>query len=404
MPYYIGGLVDDVDSLIARTPQEFQSRGIDARTLHNVERIDVDGRYVVARSLSDGTLHHEPYDQLVIATGAAPRYPDLPGIDAQGIHLMSSMDDMLTLERDMARNDCQQAVIVGGGYIGLEMAEAFLLRGIPVTLIHSGPTVMSALDADMGLLINDELNASGVNLVTDQRVTEFGSTAGRVSSVSTSAGTYAADVVVLGLGTRPRSEIASAAGIPIGVTGGIIVDEGMRTSIPGIWAAGDCTEMRHLVTGAPVCISLGTIANKQGRICGLNLAGGDAAFPGVLGTAITRFNELEIARTGLNEAELRERGADYVSGRIESSTRSGYFPGASKITVKLTAERSTGKIVGGQIVGGSGSGKRIDTVVAAITAGMSLLDLEYLDLSYAPPFSPVWDPVQIAARIAWQQR
>ena len=404
MPYYIGGLVDEVDSLIARTPAQFQARGIDARILHEVERIDVGDRHVVVRSLQSGDIQHEPYDQLVIATGAAARYPDLPGIDAHGVHLMSSMNDMLTLERDLAVSTCQSAVIVGGGYIGLEMAEAFLLRGLEVTVIHSGPAVMPALDEDMGELINAEMESAGVRLVMNQRVTGFETTAGRVSSASTSTSAYPADVVILGLGTRPRSGLATAAGIPTGTTGGILVNDRMETSIPGIWAAGDCTEMRHLVSGKPVSISLGTIANKQGRICGINLGGGDAQFPGVLATAITRFNDLEIARTGLCEFELEELGTDYVAGRIESSTRSGYFPGSSKITVKLTGERTTGKILGGQIIGGPGAGKRIDTLVAAIGSGMTLRDLEYLDLSYAPPFSPVWDPVQIAARIAWQQR
>ncbi len=404
MPYYIGGLVDDVDSLIARTPEQFRQRGIQVHTRHDVEAIDVQNRQVTVRDLATGGLRLEAFDHLVIATGAAPLSPAIPGIDVQGVHSVSSLHDMLDIEQDLDQNDCQRAVIVGGGYIGLEMAEAFQLRGMGVTLIHSRSTLMPTLDEDMGLLVNAALAENGVDLVLNQRASQLEHQCGRVTGVVAGEKTYRADIVILAIGTKPRAQLADDAGIPTGRTGGIIVNDRMETPIEGIWAAGDCTEMQHLVSGKKICLALGTIANKQGRVCGINLGGGDATFPGVLATAITRFRDLEIARTGLSETELIGEGIDYVAGRIDSSTRSGYFPGSTKITVKITAERSTGRILGGQIVGGSGAGKRIDTIATAIAAGLTVLDLEYLDLSYAPPFSPVWDPVQIAARIAGQQR
>jgi NADPH-dependent 2,4-dienoyl-CoA reductase/sulfur reductase-like enzyme len=404
MPYYIGGLVDGVDSLIARTPEQFWQRGIQAHTRHDVEAIDVQNRQISVRDLTTGSLRLETFDHLVIATGAAPLRPKIPGIDIQGVHSMSSIRDMLEIEHYLEENDCQHAVIVGGGYIGLEMAEAFQLRGMDVTLIHSRSTLMPTLDEDMGLLVNEALAENGVELILNQRASQLEHHNGRVTGVVAGAKTHRADIVVLAIGTKPRAQLADDAGIPTGKTGGIIVNERMETSIEGIWAAGDCTETVHLVSGKKICLALGTIANKQGRVCGINLGGGQATFPGVLATAITRFGDLEIARTGLSETELIGEEVDYVAGRINSSTRSGYFPGSSKITVKITAERKTGRILGGQIVGGSGAGKRIDTIATAIAAGMTVLDLEYLDLSYAPPFSPVWDPVQIAARIAGQQR
>lgn len=404
MPYYIGGLVDDVSSLVARTPEQFRDQGIEVHTRHNVESIDVERRDVTVRNLDTGDVRREPFDQLVIATGAEAVRPDLPNIDTDGIYEMSWMHDMEAVERDLANHDVKRAVVVGGGYIGIEMAEAFHLRGISTTLIHSGETLMANLDENMGELINAALIDAGIKLVTGQRASGFETGAGRVRGVVTDDASYPADIVVLGIGTQPRSRLAQEAGIPTGVSGGIIVDERMRTPIDGIWAAGDCTEMLHLVSGEAVSIALGTIANKQGRVCGINLGGGEATFPGVLGTAITKFLDTEIARTGLCERELRRLDMDYVAGRIESSTKSGYYPGSSKMTVKLTAERESGRIVGGQIVGGPGSGKRIDTIVTALASGMTLLELEYLDLSYAPPFSPVWDPVQIAARITNQQR
>ncbi len=404
MPYYIGGLVDEVDSLIARSPAQFREQGIAVHTRHEVEAIDLGQREVAVRDLESGAARREGFDQLVIATGAEPLRPNLPGIDTAGVHGMAWMHDMLAVERDLQAREIANAAVIGGGYIGVEMAEAFDLLNIPTTLIHSRETVMSSLDPDMGELVNDALRAAGINLVTGARATAIDGRNGFVNAVKTEADSYLADIVVLGLGTRPRSQLAVAAGIPTGPTGGVIVDARMRTQVDGVWAAGDCTEMRHIVSGEPVSFALGTIANKQGRVCGVNLGGGDATFPGVLGTAITKFHDTEIARTGLSATELEGLGREFVTGRIESSTRSGYFEGSAKITVKLTAERESGRILGGQIVGGPGSGKRIDTIATAVASELTLLDLEYLDLSYAPPFSPVWDPVQIAARITNQQR
>ncbi len=400
MPYFIGGLVHEERSLIARSPAAFRANGIDARVLHEVEEIDVKNRQVRVRSLESGDVWLEPYDELVIATGAFPVKPNIPGIDASNVFTLAMLRDGIRLRQFVDDHEPKQAVVVGGGYIGLEMAEAFLQRGIATTMVEMMPEVMSTLDADMGRLVSAAVRASGVDLLLNEKVEAFETTSDRVVGVVTDRRSIKADIVVLGVGVRPNSQLAAESGIPLGITGAIWVDERQHTKIDHIWAAGDCAESVHLVSHQPIHIALGTVANKQGRICGINLGGGSARFPGVLGTAITKICSTEVARTGLNESEARKAGFDFSATTITSSTRAGYYPGSGKITVKVVSESATGRILGAQIVGAEGSGKRIDTFATAITAGMTVDEFEYLDLSYAPPFSPVWDPTQIAARKA----
>lgn len=267
-----------------------------------------------------------------------------------------------------------------------------------VTLIEMGPEVMGTLDPDMGRLVSMGLEGIGAQVVKGTKVEEFESSGGRISGVTAGGISIPADVVVLGTGVRPNSRLAAEAGIPLGEKGALRVDETMRTEVEGVWGAGDCAETFHLVSGRRTHIALGTIANKQGRVAGINLAGGDARFPGVVGTAITKICSLEVARTGLQEREADALGIAYEIGKIDAKTHAGYYPGAAPITVKLLAEKETGRLIGGQIVGGKGAGKRIDIVAVALHAGMTVQQVIDLDLAYAPPFSGVWDPVQIAAR------
>ncbi len=400
MPYFIADLVHDERSLIARSPAAFKANGIDARVLHDVEQIDLARQRIRVRSLESNAVLDEPFDELLIATGAIPVRPDLPGINASNVFTLGILRDGILVREFIEREQPQRAVVVGGGYIGLEMAEAFVLRGIETTIVEMLPELMATLDADMGHLVSDATRAGGVNLLLDERVEAFETRGSRAVTVVTNRRTIETDVVVLGLGVRPNVELAEAVGVPLGVTGAIAVDDRQRTKVEHVWAAGDCAESVHLVSGRPIYIALGTVANKHGRVCGTNLGGGDARFPGVLGTAITKFLETEVARTGLNEREATEAGFDFTSAKITSSTRSGYYPGSGKITVKVVSEVESGRLLGAQIVGGPGSGKRIDTMATAITARMTVNEVEYLDLSYAPPFSPVWDPTQIAARKA----
>ena len=290
---------------------------------------------------------------------------------------------------------CQRIVVVGSGYIGLEMAEAFVDRGCTATVVEQAAQPMGTLDPDMGELVADAMKTHGVTLRTEVEVTGF-----EPGRVLTSDGPLDADLVVLGIGVGPNAGLAEEAGLDLGVKGSIRVDERQETGSPGVWAAGDCCESRHLVTGDPVYIALGTYANRQSRVAGINIGGGQAVFPGVLGTAISKICDTEIARTGLGTDEAEQAGLDVVASRIEATTHAGYYPDADPMTVKLIVERGTGRLLGAQIVGGAGAGKRIDTCAAAITAGFTVQQVMDLDLAYAPPFSSVWDPVAVAAREA----
>lgn len=400
MPYFIGGLIQEERLLIARSPTAFRANGIDARTLHEVEAIDIANQRVRVRRLESGIVETESYDELLIATGALPVRPDIPGINAANVFTLATLQDGIHVREFIDRELPPRAVVVGGGYNGLEMAEAFLLRGIETTMVEMLPEVMATLDPDMGHLVSDAVRSAGVNLLLGEKVESLETSRGRAVAVTTDQRSIEADIVVLGIGVRPNSKLAADGGIPLGVTGAIWVDERQHTRVDHVWAAGDCAESVHRVSHRPIHIALGTVANKQGRVCGINLGGGSARFPGVLGTAITKICGTEIARTGLNETEARAAGFDIISTTIASSTRAGYYPESGKITVKLITDAGSGRMLGAQIVGAEGSGKRIDTFVAAITAGMTASEFEYLDLSYAPPFSPVWDPTQIAARKA----
>jgi len=250
----------------------------------------------------------------------------------------------------------------------------------------------------MGALVSAALREVGVALYLDEELLEFQVSGSRVAGVVTSRRELPADLVILGMGVRPNAALAAAAGLELGVKGAIKVDGSMQTGVPNIWAAGDCVASVHRLTGKPAYIALGTVANKQGLVAGTNLAGGQAWFPGVIGTAVSKICRVEVARTGLQEKELRALGIEFITARIEARTRAHYYPGAGPITVKLLAEAGSGRLLGAQIVGAEGAAKRIDIVATALTGGMTAADLVDLDLSYAPPYSPVWDPVQTAAR------
>ena len=399
LPYYIAGLVEKAESLIARSPEKFREKyRIDARIRHEVLAIDPAASRVRVCNLETLQEWWEPYDQLLVATGAVPYCPALPGLEAKGIYGLSTLESGIRIRRMVDGEKPRRAVIVGGGYIGLEMAEALIIRGLEVALVQRGPQVMGTLDPDMGALVSQALRDIGVTLYLGEELTGFETVDGLVVGVRTDRRLLPADVVILGMGVRPNSGLAKAAEIPLGVRESIRVNARMQTGVEGIWAAGDCAESFHLVSRRPFYVALGTVANKQGTVAGANLAGGVATFPGVLGTAVTKICQYEVARTGLLEEELQELDIDYATAVIESRTRAGYYPGAGKITVKVLAEKGSGRLLGGQIVGVEGAAKRIDVVATALTAGMTAQQVVDLDLSYAPPYSPVWDPVQTAAR------
>ncbi|MFF4895551.1 FAD-dependent oxidoreductase [Streptomyces sp. NPDC001068] len=402
IPYWVGGDVAARDELIARTPEEHRSRDIDLRMRTEITSIDVAGKRVRARDVDSGAESWTSYDKLVIGTGARPIRPDMPGADAPGVHGVQTLDDGQALLDTLSRTRGRRAVVVGAGYIGVEMAEAMINRGYEVTVVNRGSEPMSTLDPDMGRLVREAMEGLGITMVADAEVTEvLTGPDGRVRAVATEDGEYPADVVILGIGVRPETELTRAAGLPLGKHGGLLTDLAMRVrGHQDVWAGGDCVEVLNLVSGQEQYIPLGTHANKHGQVIGTNVGGGYATFPGVVGTAVSKVCDLEIARTGLREKDALRAGLRFEAVTIESTSRAGYYPGANPMTVKMLAERRTGRLLGVQIVGREGAGKRVDIAAVALTANMTVEQMTALDLGYAPPFSPVWDPVLVAARKA----
>ena len=395
-PYFVGGWVEDFSDLQVRTPEQFQAQGIDARIHHQVTDIDLDARRVNVRH-PGGELEVE-FDQLLYATGATAIRPPIEGMDLEGVHMLRTLDDAARL-RALVTSGIERAVVVGGGYIGLELAEAFEHMGIDTTVVTMMPTVLErTLDPDMADLVTEHMKSMGIHVETGFKVECLAGTNGHVAGVGCDDRSFPADLVVLALGSRPQVELAKDAGIPLGPTGAVAVDDHQRTGIDGVWSAGDCAEAHHRISGRPANLHLGTVANKAGRIAGINLGGGDASFPGVLGTAITKVGNLEISSTGLTEFQAAEVGIQAVAATIESTTAAHYWPGSSPMTVKAIAEKGSARLLGAQIVGGPGAGKRIDVFATAMWSDLPAIELAWTDLSYSPPFSGVWDPVHIAAR------
>jgi NADPH-dependent 2,4-dienoyl-CoA reductase/sulfur reductase-like enzyme len=408
IPYWISGAVESEERLVARTPEQHRAAGIDVRMRTEVVGIDLAARRVHWRDLEGGTEGDEAYDDLVYATGSVPMRPPVPGIDAPGVYGVQTLDDGAALRDELEKGSgdgtVRRVVVVGGGYIGLEIAEACRVRGLQVTVVDMSAQPVGTFDPDVGRFIADAVREEGIDLVLSDAVAgiETGPD-GRARAVVTASGReLPADLVVLGLGVRPAVALAREAGIPLGTSGGIAVDNRMRTQAEGVWAAGDCVESRHRLSGQRVVVALGTHANKQGRVAGINIGGGYATFPGVIGTAITRVCNLEAARTGLSSQEAEEAGYSFVTAWVDSTTKAGYFPGAQPIRLKMIAERRSGRLLGAQVVGREEAAKRIDALAICIWNEMTVDEVLSLDLSYAPPFSPVWDPVLIAARKAFE--
>lgn len=401
LPYFVGGQVTDAQALVARSPEKHRANGIDVRTGHEVMAIDTAARRVTVRSHAAAREFTEPFDHLVIATGAAPIRPPFPNVEAKGIHVIHTIPNAVAIDAMIRDRRPRRAVVVGAGYIGIEVVEALVQRGLEVTVVEKLATPMATLDPDMGERVATAMRAMGVELKLGIGVEGFEVDGdGWVRGVVTSGGDVPAELVVLGLGVRPNVALARDAGIALGPTGAIATDARMATAVDGVWAAGDCAESFHRVSERPTWIALGTHANKQGRVVGSNVSGTHARFPGVIGTAVTRVGTTEIGLTGLNERAARAAGFDVVAESIEALTRAHYYPDAAKIAVKLVAERGSGRLLGAQIVGGPESAKRIDALAVAVWNAMTADAFAQLDLGYAPPLSPVWDPTLIAARLA----
>jgi NADPH-dependent 2,4-dienoyl-CoA reductase/sulfur reductase-like enzyme len=398
LPYFVSDVIKAPENLVVYDAKFFkEKRNIDVYLHHEVLKIFPAKRSVLVKDLEKNKEFEVGYDKLVIATGARAVKPNIKGIDLNGIFTIRFLEDGIAIKNFIRENSPKKALIIGAGYIGMEMAEALVSLGIDVTIVEVMPNILGSMDDEINEVVEAELQKNGVKLLKSTSVVEFVGDGFVRKAILNNGSSLDVDLVIVGAGIKPNSEIARDAGIEIGRSGAIAVNQRMETNIPGVFAAGDCAEAFHLVLGRPVYIPLGTTANKQGKVAGENAVGGNAIFKGIVGTAVFKVFELEVARTGISEKQAKEEGIDYVSTVIEHGSRAHYYPGGSKIRVKLIAERKTGRLLGAEMVGRDGVAKRIDVFATALHARMSIDEIAGLDLSYAPPFAPVWDPILIAA-------
>ena len=398
-PHLISGQVKDADALRVYSPEFFRTeRNIHVFTQQEVTEVLVSRRRVSVIKTKSGAPQEVHFDRLILATGGEPDVPSLTGLDLRGVFGVYDFQSTLGLKHYLESERPSRATVIGGGYIGLEMADALTARGLKVTVMDRSTALCETTEAEIVTLLELELAEHGVSLVKNVTVEGFsGDKQGRIQSVCSDHGETETDCVILATGVRPRVKLARDAGLRIGPSGAIAVNEFVETSETSVFAAGDCAETVNLVSGRPAYIPRGTTANKQGRVAGENAAGRRARFAGVVGTAACKVFTLEVARTGLSSQEAQEVGFQTCGATIKAPARARYL-GGKDVLVKLIADRGSGRLLGAQMVGTEGVAKRIDVFATALQARMTVEQLAQLDLSYAPPFSTVWDPILIAAQ------
>jgi NADPH-dependent 2,4-dienoyl-CoA reductase/sulfur reductase-like enzyme/rhodanese-related sulfurtransferase len=400
LPYYIGGEIKDRAKLLVTTPEKLHARfQLDVRTRSSVEAIDRPAKTVKVRDLATGREYVEPYDKLILAPGAAPIRPNLPGLDLPGIHTLRNLQDM---DRIKAAVDAgtTEAVVIGAGFIGLEMVENLVHRGVPTSLVELQDQVLPPLDQEMTTPLVELLRGQGVQVLLGDSAEKFTRAGDRVVVHLKSGKTLVASLVILGVGVRPENQLAKDAGLAIGERGGIQVNEQLQTSDPDIYAVGDAIEVRDVVTGGPLQVPLAGPANRQGRLAADHIFGNAVRYRGTQGTSIVGLFGHTAAMTGASEKALRRSGRPYRMIYVHPSHHAGYYPGAQGMTLKLLFDPESGKILGAQGVGGEGVDKRIDVLAVALQAGMTVYDLEEMELAYAPQFGSAKDPVNMAGFVA----
>ncbi len=400
LPYYVGGQIVDRDKLLIVTPQRMQTRyNLDVRVRSSVEAIDRTSKKVRIRQLDTGRVYEESYDKLILAPGAAPLRPPIPGIDLPGIFTLRNMQDMDRIVQRLAEG-VRQAVVVGAGFIGLELVENLVRRGIATTVVELQDQVLPPFDKEMTTPIAEHLTAQGVTLLLGQSAEAFQQTPEGLAVQLKSGQKLPAQLVVLGIGVRPENPLAVDAGLEVGPRGGIRVNDRLQTSDPDIYAVGDAIEVQDFVTGEPTQVPLAGPANRQGRIAADNIFGRTARYRGTQGTAIVGVFQCTAAMTGSSEKVLRRAKRPYRKIYVHPAHHAGYYPGAEAMTLKLLFDPQTGRVLGAQAVGGAGVDKRIDVLAVAIQAGMTVFDLEEMELAYAPQYGSAKDPVNMAGFVA----
>lgn len=402
LPYYLGGEIEEYDDLILQTPESLARRfNLDVRVRHEVRSIDRSAKTVSGVDLSTGEPFDVPYDHLILSVGAAPIKPPLPGLDLEGVFTLRNMEDTAAIDNWIERKKPETAVVVGGGYIGLEMAEQLHQRGMKVHTIDAAPHVLPPFDAEMAEMVQDCLRRNQIELHLSSPLREIRAGAGAAGTVLAGEDvSIEADLVILGLGVRPDSGLAREAGLACGPRGGILVSPQMQTEDPSVWAVGDAIEVVNPISGEKTQIALGGPANRQGRIAADNIYGKQRSYQGTIGTAILRVFDLQAGATGLNERQLKASDSKYEAIYLHPKHHAGYYPGAKPIALKLLFNPETEQIYGAQAVGPQGVDKRVDVLATAIRAGMKVSDLAELELSYSPPFGSAKDPINLAGMMA----
>ena len=397
LPYYIGEVIEDPEELTLQTPESFQTRFcINVKVKHEVIDIDVKLKTVTVRNLDTGEEFEEAYDKLILSPGAKPIRPDLPGIDSKNLFSLRTVEDTFRIRQFAEEHKPKTAVMVGGGFIGLEVAENLCELGVKVTVIQRGNQMLNTLDYDMATLVHSKLRSKGIDLKIGGNVVAFEETETGLNVLLENEQPIGTDMVLLAIGVSPENTLAKKAGLELGLKGAIAVNDKMETSVSDIYAVGDAVQIKHIVTGNDAVIALAGPANKQGRVAADNICGLDSHYKGSLGSSVIKLFDMTAASTGLTEKAAQTAGISYDRIVLSPSSHAGYYPGAKTMTMKVVYEKETLKLLGAQIVGYDGVDKRIDVLATAISAGMKANELKDLDLAYAPPYSSAKDPVNMA--------
>ena len=398
LPYYIGGFNNDHTKMIARTQEQFQAVGINTNLFHEVLKVSPETKHLLVKNLKTGEVFADDYDKLLIASGCSPVIPPIKGIDAKGIYFVKTLEDGLVLREMVSRPEVKQVVIVGGGYIGVEMVDAFLHLDKQVTLIENKNRILDSFEPEFSQLAEQELISKGVRLCTGETVLAFDGNP--VTQVTTDKGSYPCDLVICAVGVIPSTGFMKGTGLQMARNGAIIVDRELRTSLPDIYAAGDCAVAYHRVLEDNVFLPLGTIANKCGRLAGGNMLGQHQKFIGTLGSNAIKVCDLEMARTGISSRDARQLKLDIDTVMVTANDHPAYYPNPTPITIKLLYDKRSKRLLGAQTAGQKGAVLRLDVLAVAIQAGMTTDELGMTDLVYAPPFAGVWDAIHIACNAA----
>lgn len=396
LPYYVSGENDDYRKMIARTQEQFTERGIKTFLRHEVVKVDTNKKEVTVKDLAANKTFTDTYDKLMIGTGTFPIMPPFPGADLKNIHLLKTLEDGMVLKEIAHKPEVKDVVIVGGGYIGIEVVEAMKTIGKNVRVIEMGERILAPFDKEITDIAEKEIREKGVELNLGEKVESFGGDQ-KVESVTTDKGTYKADLVLIAVGVKPATKFLEGSGIELAENGAIIIDREMRTNMEDVYAAGDCAQVYHRVLEENDYIPLGTNANKCGRLAGANIAGSHEKYVGTLGSAAIKIFDMELGRTGLSEEDAKKLGINYTTEFVKASDHPSYYPNPTPIWIKLICEKGSKRILGAHAIGNKGVVLRIDVFAVAIHNQMPADELGMVDLCYAPPFAGVWDAVHIAS-------